>query len=457
MLPASARRSAIVVAVNLTFGLTAVVLPSLTHAATASHHPAAAVPSHAPDVQRVRTTRDQLVRNSGFNEDRRFWSTSGESKPRLRVTHPGFRGGHAARLVVQRRGVGDVQEGLRAGNVHVNDHYAVSADVRASGVRADVTLELRMYRGSTFVGQHTARIALHNRAWHVLQLNWTSHRSDVHLAVAVRSASSGAQRGFSVDNVRVVRTREVTATTPAPAPTNPPAPAPTASAPAAPNPAPTSSTPPAPAPTSSAPASPAPTPTVAAPGPVGSPPAPAPTSSAPGSSGCTVSATLVPSCGLWWGAYKHRDGTESWADSVTNLQTQVNQSFNIIYRYHDFSGAGGAGVFPDAFDSQLYASGHILLEDWASKIFATGTQLQWSDITAGKYDASVIDPEAERIKAFGHPIMLSFDHEMDNRVGKAGQPADYVAAYKHIYARFAALGVTNVIWVWTITGYSGHD
>ena len=61
----------------------------------------------------------------------------------------------------------------------------------------------------------------------------------------------------------------------------------------------------------------------------------------------------------------------------------------------------------------MAASGHILLEDWASKIFSTGTQLQWSDIAAGKYDASVIDPEAEQIKAYGKPIMLSFDHEMD--------------------------------------------
>ena len=170
--------------------------------------------------------------------------------------------------------------------------------------------------------------------------------------------------------------------------------------------------------------------------------------------GCTVSAILVPSCGVWWGVYKHPSGSEDWTSAVTNLQSAAGQSFGIVYRYHDFS---GTQLFPDASDEQLASSGHVLVEDWGTRIFSTNQQLQWSAIAAGQYDSSVIIPEAERLKAYGQPVMLSFDHEMDARVGVAGQPADYVAAYRHIHDIFAAHHVTNVIWVWTITGYPGHN
>ncbi len=169
--------------------------------------------------------------------------------------------------------------------------------------------------------------------------------------------------------------------------------------------------------------------------------------------GCTVSAILVPSCGVWWGAYQHPSGSEDWTSAVTNLESAAGQSFGIVYRYHDFSGQ----LFPDASDEQLASSGHVLVEDWGTRIFSTNEQLQWSAIAAGQYDASVIIPEAQHLKAYGKPVILSFDHEMDAHVPEAGQPADYVAAYRHIWNTFASMHVTNVIWLWTITGYPGHD
>jgi beta-mannanase len=52
--------------------------------------------------------------------------------------------------------------------------------------------------------------------------------------------------------------------------------------------------------------------------------------------------------------------------------------------------------------------------------------------------------------------MLSIAHEMDAQVGTNGTAADYVAMYRHIHDVFAAQGVTNVVWVWTTTGYSGR-
>jgi hypothetical protein len=176
----------------------------------------------------------------------------------------------------------------------------------------------------------------------------------------------------------------------------------------------------------------------------------------PTSAACTVSPILVPSCGAWWGAYKVPSVGETWRTDITHLEGLVGRKFDIVYRYHDMSGAGNQGRFPDADEKALGVS-RILMFSWASRNFSAGTQLRWSDIAAGTYDASVIDPEAARLAAYPHKVFLVFDPEMDGRIPQAGNPADYVAAYRHIWDRFKADGVTNAIWVWTVSGYSGHN
>ena len=165
---------------------------------------------------------------------------------------------------------------------------------------------------------------------------------------------------------------------------------------------------------------------------------------------------LVPSCGVWWGVYKPPSSGESWQTTFTDLESQVGRPFDIVYRYHDMSNAGGSGQFPDKYEQAL-GTNHLLMFSWASRNFSAGTQLLWSDIAGGKYDTSVIDPEAARLKAYGKKVFLTFDPEMDRRMPAAGTPADYVAAYRHIHDEFARLGVSNVVWVWTVTGYSAHD
>jgi Glycosyl hydrolase family 26/Carbohydrate binding domain len=454
MLPVSARRSAIVVAVNLSFGVTALVIPSLTHAATTGNSAPAVASAHAAPTDQIKTIRTQLVRNPGFADQHKYWSAKGDAKPTLRLAHPGYRSGQAARLTLKRRGTGKIRESLPTGDVQVNDDYDASADVKASDGRADVSLELRLFHGTTYVGQRYVRVSLHDKAWHPIQLSWTSHRSDVRLVVAVETGASGAQRNFIVDNVHVVRTRRVTVNAPVPAPTTTPTPAPTptATATTAPSPAPTASpvTSPTAAPTPTATSTPTPTPTATV-------PVPGPISTPPTQPGCTVSAKLVPSCGAYWGAYTHRNGSEDWQTAFTDLEAQSGTKLDMVYRYHDFSGTGTNGAFPDAYEQKLAASGHMLMDNWQSDVFATHQTYSWASVAAGTYDASVIDPEAARIKAFGKPIFIGFDHEMDGAVGTDGTTADFVAAYRHVHDRFAALGVTNVIWVWTIEGQSGHN
>ena len=105
--------------------------------------------------------------------------------------------------------------------------------------------------------------------------------------------------------------------------------------------------------------------------------------------------------------------------------------------------------------------GRTLLATWQPRVFSKGTNYSWTQIADGSLDSTIIIPQAQRVKALGSTkIFLAFDSEMDDTTSHPaesyGTPADYVAAYQHIYNVFKAQGVTNVIWVWTPTGYSGY-
>ena len=76
-----------------------------------------------------------------------------------------------------------------------------------------------------------------------------------------------------------------------------------------------------------------------------------------------------------------------------------------------------------------------------------------SNIAAGKYDA-YLSKYAVTVKAYHHPVILSFGHEMNGfwySWGKGhSSPAAFVAAWRHIVTVFRALGARNVTWMWTV-------
>jgi hypothetical protein len=175
---------------------------------------------------------------------------------------------------------------------------------------------------------------------------------------------------------------------------------------------------------------------------------------------CVLNSNLVPSCGVLWGGYVKPGavaGTTDWKTSYTGMESKVGRKFDIVKRYHDFSNAGNSGAFPDAAERSLAAGGRIPHFAWVSKNYSTGAVAKWADIAAGKYDATVVNPVATRLKNYGGKVFLDFDHEMDGVTRTAnGTPAQYVAAYRHLHNRFAAIGATNVVWVWVPTGYLGN-
>lgn len=172
---------------------------------------------------------------------------------------------------------------------------------------------------------------------------------------------------------------------------------------------------------------------------------------------CGVDRLLVPRCGAWWGIYSLQGRTPT--SSVTDLEKQVGRRFDIVLRFHDWSTGPGPGRFPDASERALGRS-RMLFFAWESKLYQKKQAYKWRDIAAGTYDKSVIRPVAERVRAYGKKVFMSFDPEMDRHITKGdlkGTEAEYVAAARHVHHVFQHLGVKNVIWVWVVTGTMGGD
>lgn len=81
-----------------------------------------------------------------------------------------------------------------------------------------------------------------------------------------------------------------------------------------------------------------------------------------------------------------------------------------------------------------------------------------ASIAAGDSDA-YLRSYAGDVAAFGHPVILSFGHEMNGTwyswgYGRAS-PATFVAAWRHVVRVFRDEGAANVTWLWTVNSIKG--
>jgi len=82
-----------------------------------------------------------------------------------------------------------------------------------------------------------------------------------------------------------------------------------------------------------------------------------------------------------------------------------------------------------------------------------------ASIAAGRSDA-YLRSYADAVVAFGHPVILSFGHEMNGSWYPWGyghaSPAMFVAAWRHVVQVFRAAGAGNATWLWTVNSIEGH-
>jgi mannan endo-1,4-beta-mannosidase len=81
-----------------------------------------------------------------------------------------------------------------------------------------------------------------------------------------------------------------------------------------------------------------------------------------------------------------------------------------------------------------------------------------ASVAAGASD-TYLRSYADAIVAFGHPVILSFGHEMNGTWYSWGDghtsPATFVAAWRHVVRVFRAAGAANVTWLWTVNSIAG--
>lgn len=103
--------------------------------------------------------------------------------------------------------------------------------------------------------------------------------------------------------------------------------------------------------------------------------------------------------------------------------------------------------FQVQFAQTAYSHGAAVLV----QIQPNGTRLQ--SIVDGKYD-HFLSTYAAQVRAFGHPVVLSFGHEMNGTWYDWGAghvpPSVFIAAWRHVVSVFRAAGADNVTWMWTV-------
>jgi hypothetical protein len=136
----------------------------------------------------------------------------------------------------------------------------------------------------------------------------------------------------------------------------------------------------------------------------------------------------------------------SWSN-ITAFTDATGVKPRIVVYYSPWNDSFSSSFAQTAWDHGAYA---------LVQLQPNGVTL--ASIAAGGSDA-YLRSYADAIVAFGHPVILSFGHEMNGTWYSWGyghaSPATFVAAWRHIVRVFRAEGAANVTWLWTVNSVKG--
>jgi fibronectin type 3 domain-containing protein len=175
---------------------------------------------------------------------------------------------------------------------------------------------------------------------------------------------------------------------------------------------------------------------------------------------CTVSPILVNSCRPWLGATV-KNYTEAAGDTLSQVnyhEQRIGRTLDIVHTYHPV----GTNTLTSSDVHFATRPGTMLFANWKPTN-------NWASIASQN---AGIDQMAASIKALGpHRIFLTLHHEPERDVSPGGDPncpaltykgtfgtaADYRAMWAYVENRFAADGVTNVVWALDYQNYAPWD
>jgi mannan endo-1,4-beta-mannosidase len=139
------------------------------------------------------------------------------------------------------------------------------------------------------------------------------------------------------------------------------------------------------------------------------------------------------------------DGVPASYAGVTSFTGATGVRPNVVSYY-----SGWMEPFQKSFAVAATARGAVPL------VQIDPTDISLHEIAARHYDGYLIS-YAKAVRAFRHPVILSFGHEMNGNWYSWGytraSPAAFVAAWRHIVDVFRAAGARNVTWLWTVNTF----
>ena len=165
---------------------------------------------------------------------------------------------------------------------------------------------------------------------------------------------------------------------------------------------------------------------------------------------CTLSAHLVPGCGLLWGVAPGAYTGLAASRALRQFEEKTGRPADILHVYHR-----GDELFPTADEiAAARDPGHrrLLLVNWK---VAWGTT--WAAVAAGGADAR-IDRLADHLRGhYPERFFFALHHEPENDVrtapGSGMTSRDYAAMFRHTVQRLRARGVTNAVFVMVYMAY----
>ena len=161
-------------------------------------------------------------------------------------------------------------------------------------------------------------------------------------------------------------------------------------------------------------------------------------------------APTAPAADRWIGTYV--TGSAENMTTLTALEGQVGQKFSVRNYFQNTSQG-----FTEVQASAISAHGAIPMATLEFQNPALGTGMSggtYSQIAAGSMDA-YLQRYARNAAAYGKPVWLRPFHEMNgdwypwSGTAAGNTSADFIAAWRHVHAVFAAEGATNVKFVWS--------
>ena len=153
---------------------------------------------------------------------------------------------------------------------------------------------------------------------------------------------------------------------------------------------------------------------------------------------------LPPAAGSYLGVYAK--GLPASYAPVSAFADTTGAKPDVVMYY-----SGWYVPFPTSFATTVAKNGAAPLVQINPEQGSKGISL--AAIAAGRYDG-YLSAYAEAVRTYGHPVILSFGHEMNGNWEPWGYqhatPASFVAAWRHLVNVFRALGVQNVTWLWTV-------